>query len=81
MYMYLILQDVAVRSKDFIGSLVKFNDRFKCTNSSHGKIVMHESEVISEAVDATQRHEQRIKSSIQGDSVDQVGEQFESVYK
>ena len=31
---------------------------------------MRESEVISEVVDATQRHEQRKKTSIQGSSID-----------
>lgn len=65
----LILQDVAVRSKDFVGSLIEFNQRFKCADSSHGKIVMRESEVISEEVDAIQHHERKKKASIQGSSI------------
>ena len=65
-----------MQSKDFVGSLTEFNDRFKCSESSHGKIVMRESEVISEAVDATRFHEQRKKTSIQGSNVDQVGDEI-----
>ena len=65
-----------MQSNDFVGSLTEFNDRFKCSDSRHGKIVMRESEVISEAVDATQHHEQREKISIRGSSVDQVGDKI-----
>ena len=66
----IILQDVSVQSKDFVGSLPGIGQHFKCMDSRHGKLVMPESMVTSEAVDAAQRHEQKGTIPNQGTSVD-----------
>ena len=55
----LILQDVAVQSKNFVWALTGFHQHFKCTDSSHGKLVMPESLVILEAEDAAKRLERK----------------------
>lgn len=55
-----------MQSKDFEGALTGFTQHFKCTDSSHGKIAMPESRVVSEKLDAV-RHD---KQKEQGTSVD-----------
>ena len=53
------LQDIAVQSRDFAGSLHGLSQFFKCTDSRHGKLVMPEYVVIPERVHAAQRQLQR----------------------
>ena len=72
-----ILQDIGVQSKDFEGSLTGFAQHFKCSDSSHGKIVMPESMVVSEKLDAIQRDKQKEKHSAQETSVDPHARQHE----
>ena len=66
-YVYLDLQDIGVQSKDFAGSLHGLAQHFKCMDSSHGKLVISESMVISESLHAAQQQQQRDKL---GTSVD-----------
>lgn len=72
-----ILQDIAVQSRDFVGSLHGFGQYFKCTDSRHGKLVMPESMVTSEAMDAAQHHKEKGKVSNQGSSVDAHAQEHE----
>ena len=48
-----------MRSKDFLGSLTGFGQHFKCSDNRHGKIVVPESMVVSEKLDAIQCFEQQ----------------------
>lgn len=64
------MQDIAVQSKDFAGSMVGWVHHFKIMESKHGKLVMPEVMVISEREDATQRHKQKRKVSNYETSVD-----------
>ena len=64
-----------MQSKDFVESLTGLGQHFKCSDSRHGKLVMPVSMVVSEKLDAAQRHEQKENRSNQsvskeGTSVD-----------
>lgn len=48
-----------MRPRDFEGSLYGFGQYFKCGDSRHGKLVMCESSVVSESVDAARRNERK----------------------
>lgn len=69
---YSILQDIGVQSKDFEGSLAGLSQHFKCSNHSHGKIVMPESMVISGKLYAIQHGKQKEKYSAQGTSIEEA---------
>ena len=64
------MQDVAVQSKEFEGSLIGFTQYFKCTDAKHGKLAMPESMVTSEREDAAQHLKQKRNISNGGISVD-----------
>ena len=59
-----------MQSRDFVGSMPGFGQHFKVMESKHGKLVMPEAMVNSEALDATQRYERKQTVPSQGTSVD-----------
>ena len=70
MHIIIILQDISVQSMDFVGSLSGFGHHFKCMDSRHGKLVMPESMVTSEEMDAAQHRKQKEEVPNQETSID-----------
>ena len=65
----LIMQYVSVSSKEVVGAIPGMGQLFKCSDSKHGRVVIPESMVVSEAAIAQMTTKQKVQQ-ITGTSVD-----------